>query len=376
MKRELTALLVPPLLVSLPTSFAHAAGYECVAAGDTYRRENLTFAADYWTPERMKNAIPMELVISGGYEPHARFAQEVQNTWEASGSSVIRKGEKPLLEISLDPKLFTPDRFESDSDAFQTIDDDLQSIDTETRLDEEQPFPYTGYQVPYSYEEHPFRTIGKLFFSRGGKDYVCSAAALMSENKRLVWTAGHCIAEGDGATWSENVKFVPAYLEGYKPYGVWEACDLYTTKAWFNDRDLSLDLGAVETCDRPEDGARVQEVVGSLGFVANIPPIQHWNTFGYPASAPFNGESLNTCQAGFGVEDAYSSPATLGIGCNMNGGSSGGPWIVDLKPHQLNGNYINGLNSYGKEGVPNTMYSPYFGDAFLDLYEYAVERGA
>lgn len=377
MKRELNSLLVPTLLISVPVSFNYAAEYECVVAGDAYRGERLTSAGDYWTPERMKNAVPMDLVIGGEDEPlHVRSAQETQIDWEASGPMVIQKGEKPSLGGPMEPMFLGPPQLQSDRDTLYPIADDRESIDTEMRSDEDRPYPFTGYEVPYNYQEHPFSTMGKLFFSRGGTDWVCSAATLVSEHKRLVWTAGHCVAEGDGVSWSEDVLFIPAYRDGSAPYEKWEACNLYTTEAWFNDGDLSLDLGGIETCDRPEDGARIQDVVGSMGFVANISPVQHWNAFGYPAGAPFDGESLNTCQAGFGVEDAYKSPATLGIGCDMNGGSSGGPWVVDLSPHHLEGNYLNGLNSYGKDAIPNTMYSPYFGNAFLDLYECAVNRGA
>ena len=37
---------------------------------------------------------------------------------------------------------------------------------------------------------------------------------------------------------------------------------------------------------------------------------------------------------------------TIGVGCDMTGGSSGGPWILGLG----RGNYINGLISYGYDG--------------------------
>ena len=43
-------------------------------------------------------------------------------------------------------------------------------------------------------------------------------------------------------------------------------------------------------------------------------------------------------------------PAT----CDMAGGSSGGAWIVD-------GQYVDGVTSYGYTGSPDRLYSPYFG---------------
>ena len=48
----------------------------------------------------------------------------------------------------------------------------------------------------------------------------------------------------------------------------------------------------------------------------------------------------------------------------MTGGSSGGAW---LRWFDGNWGYINGLNSYKYNNDPNTMYSPYFGDAASSL---------
>jgi hypothetical protein len=124
------------------------------------------------------------------------------------------------------------------------------------------------------------------------------------------------------------------------------------------------------------DGTRIQQVVGALGFMANVPRSQHWNTFGYPAAAPFDGQTLNTCQAGHGTDDTIGTPEPVGIGCDMTGGSSGGPWVLDFKRLNDDGNYLNGVNSYGYSSLPNVMFSPYFGDAFLNLRAYAISQGA
>jgi hypothetical protein len=60
-------------------------------------------------------------------------------------------------------------------------------------------------------------------------------------------------------------------------------------------------------------------------------------------------------------------PETIGIGCDMTGGSSGGPWIVDWGTN----NYLNSNVSYGYIGVPDQFYGPYFGDAAQALYDAA-----
>lgn len=321
---------------------------------------------DYWTAERMRNAVPLDLKLDD--QPFSYEAQAAEPT----DPPVVQQGEKPLLGKSsvAGKKLYVP--LEPDQPVEQD-EEQTPSADDILLHDGERPHPFTGAEIFDSYEQYPLRTIGKLFFSRNGGDFVCSASALASDNLRLVWTAGHCVAAGDGVNWSYNVRFVPAYRYGAAPFGVWEVCGLYTTSPWFNSSDLAQDFGAIKVCDRP-DGARLHEVVGSLGFMANIARVQHWNSFGYPAAPPFNGESMHTCQAGFGRDDGGLFPMTIGIGCDMTGGSSGGPWILGFN-RLGGGNFLNGLNSYGYGSLPNVMFSPYFGNEFLDLRGYAMANG-
>ena len=50
----------------------------------------------------------------------------------------------------------------------------------------------------------------------------------------------------------------------------------------------------------------------------------------------------------------------------MTGGSSGGPWLID------NNTVINSLNSFGYQGVRNTMFGPYFGSQIQSAYNTAA----
>jgi hypothetical protein len=56
---------------------------------------------------------------------------------------------------------------------------------------------------------------------------------------------------------------------------------------------------------------------------------------------------------------------TIGLLCNFTGGSSGGPWLG-----WFNGTwgYVNGVNSFGVGGLPDDIFSPYFGDNAGALY--------
>lgn len=102
----------------------------------------------------------------------------------------------------------------------------------------------TGASAPSGVETQlaPVATIGKVFFTLGGSNYVCSGTATSSANRDVVTTAGHCLNEGPGA-FATNWAFVPAYDKGSRPYGTWTARDLVTTSAWANQGDINYDGG-------------------------------------------------------------------------------------------------------------------------------------
>jgi len=127
-----------------------------------------------------------------------------------------------------------------------------------------------------------------------------------------------------------GVKFIPAYKDGNAPYGTWEACQLFVQRDWFYDSNRSYDLGAIKACPR-SDGARLHDVVGSLPIAFNAPRNHHWNTFGCPAESPFSGERLITAQSSHGHNDPQEDLVLpIGIGSDLTGGSSGGPWLKHL----------------------------------------------
>ena len=83
--------------------------------------------------------------------------------------------------------------------------------------------------------------FGKVFFTLGGQDWVCSGTSTDSANGDVVTTAGHCLNEGPGR-YATNWVFVPAYEDGDAPYGTWVATDLYAPSAWANGGDFDYDM--------------------------------------------------------------------------------------------------------------------------------------
>ena len=218
----------------------------------------------------------------------------------------------------------------------------------------------SAVQVPPPYTSQPTSTNGKVFFTMGGADYVCSGTALLSGNKSVVWTAGHCVNDGAG-TFHTNWEFVPAYVDGTAPLGVWTARTLLTTSAWATSEDFSYDNGAAVV--NTSGGRALTDAVGGVNPTFNYPRQQTYVSHGYPAAPPFNGERLYTCTSPLRYDDTAANPPTMGIDCDMTGGSSGGGWTV-------NGS-LESVNSYGYGDLPDVMFGPYQGTVSQSLYAQA-----
>jgi hypothetical protein len=214
-------------------------------------------------------------------------------------------------------------------------------------------------QISPPYESQPASTNGKVFFTMGGRNYVCSGTALLSGNSSTVWTAGHCVYDG-ASEFHTNWAFVPGYVDGTRPYGTWTARKLLTTSGWLAG-NMSYDLGAAVVA--PQGGSTLTSVVGGRNIVFNYPRDQRYVAHGYPAGPPFNGQRLWACDSPLVYSDGTANPPTMGISCDMTGGSSGGGWI--------SGSSVASVNSYGYLTLPNVMFGPYQGSAAESLYTQA-----
>jgi V8-like Glu-specific endopeptidase len=299
----------------------------------------------YWTPERMREAKPYPM------------------------PDVTKQAKAKVLATEPDGPLFiTPGG--SPEEARQL---DLLKEGDRATLGYSYPPPFSVHEVfPLGlYTWYPWRTVGKVFFTSGGSNYVCSGSVM---GGRAVWTAGHCVYDPDLGTWHTNWSFVPGYRDGLTPFGTWTAFDLVTLVGWVGG-DLSYDIGAAAVSDR--NGRKISWDTGYLGFMANAATRQHWNIFGYPAASPFNGQRQWNCQASISRRDTSLNPASVGAGCNMTGGCSGGPWIVNhdwKRPTQGSYNLVNGVVSYGYTGSPLELFSPYFGTGAVNVYNWGISQ--
>jgi V8-like Glu-specific endopeptidase len=219
------------------------------------------------------------------------------------------------------------------------------------------------------------KTTGKVFFTLGGVNYVCSASAVSSPNPSLVLTAGHCVHDGGGGGFATNWMFVPGYKNGAAPFGQWTATELFTTDTWANENDgfdddagfATVTNGTVQSLTSKLTSSDGGAVIPAISFSgADTAPT--YSAFGYPAAKKYKGQTLVYCQGkvrvGIDGADTYSLP------CDMTGGSSGGPWIVG--PNTASAT-IRSLNSYGYSSLSNTMFGPILGAGEQAAYDEAAD---
>jgi V8-like Glu-specific endopeptidase len=216
---------------------------------------------------------------------------------------------------------------------------------------------FTTFQAPLAeLTTAPVSTNGRVFFSDGAWNYSCSGTAVTSSNQSVVLTAGHCVNQGPGSYFT-NWTFAPAYNDGSRPFGTWPAVALDTTAAWRTAGDFGRDVGAAVVAPNSSNTRLTQSVVArSVAF--NYTRNQDYLAHGYPAEGKFNGQRLWISDTRWSRDDTSTAPATMGIPTNLNGGSSGGAWVVgnDYKSASAP---VASVNSYTYRGLKDVMFGPY-----------------
>jgi hypothetical protein len=203
---------------------------------------------------------------------------------------------------------------------------------------------------------------GKVFFTENGTNYVCSGTALASTNQSVVWTAGHCVNEGPG-DFVTNFLFVPAYRDGSAPYGKFAGETLLTTSAWRGSGEFGVDVGAA-VVGTNTSGQTLSAAVNERPIVFNATRNQSYSLYGYPAAKGFNGQRLRVCNTTWMLDDTSATPATMGVQCDMTGGSSGGAWVTA-------GGAVASVVSYGYGSLRNVLFGPHLESDAQQLYNTA-----
>jgi hypothetical protein len=228
------------------------------------------------------------------------------------------------------------------------------------------------------------KSTGKVLFALGSTYYVCSAAVVNDavSNRSLILTAAHCVFDESTGVFATNWMFVPDYDSAparltasgsfcsQTVYGCWVANALvvhrgFATAGSFNTQATLYDFAFAVVGGGGKSGtAQLDATVGSH-------PVQFSTAangadtflFGYPAAQKYKGNDLVYCRGPLGT-DPLNSGLTYRVGCDMTGGSSGGPWFTPF----ANGTGTQmSVNSYGYSGI-TAMHGPKLNADTQSLY--------
>jgi V8-like Glu-specific endopeptidase len=293
--------------------------------------------AEYWNADRLASAQPMRV--------NTNFAAESFTAPLVTGSPRYAGFRKPERGVQADPtQLFDPARVQIDTenDIAPNNAGTLNAHFSSTRL-----VPTTANTA------YPYRTVGKLFFSDGVGNFVCSASVI---SYRVVVTAGHCVHRGSGgaAGFYRNFLFVPALKNGVAPFGTWNWAFVTVTGTWAAGGGTvpnAADYAMFEFGDRATLPNRIGSVTGFLGWRTLSLSQNHTTMLGYPCNFD-SCQQLHQVSAG---AFRNTSPNNVEYGSDARGGSSGGPWIQNFgtaSVGQFGGNNpglnrVVGVTSYG-----------------------------
>jgi len=272
-------------------------------------------AREYWTPQRMRKAAPLRAAFPSG-SPAARISSVARPSGPVARGAPTRVGSRPPSGRNLKSNV---------------IDDPT--------LD-------------------PYAAHGRIFGRYKGSRFSCSGTVINTPSNRAIITAGHCLH--DAGVWAKHVVFVPAFHNGRRPFGNYQAKTLWVLRGWLNE-NFNYDVGMISV--HANGRGKPGKVVGARGWATGQGRRQHYEAFGYPAAAA-RGQELRVCPSFFYGDDRSSyrdpGPPTMRIKCNMAGGSSGGGWVIDEE-------FVNSVVSYGYTFQRNRLYGPYFGLAVKRL---------
>ncbi len=197
---------------------------------------------------------------------------------------------------------------------------------------------------------YPFSTVGRLYYSRNGKDYNATACAIRNTG---ILTAAHCIYSYAEKVAAGFFLFVPASLpDGTRPFGAWEFESAHYRKEWQDTGNFGWDVGTIKLRTGGLHNTNVGEAVGYLGYSVNRTGQPSWNDVGYPS----NYGAGKTMYAEEGPYTRTTDGGTIiGKQGTFGTGASGDPWLLEGEQ-----TIANGIHSHGDSRYADEVFSAYF----------------
>ena len=309
-----------------------------VAAKSSKAKEKAEHARilKYWTPKRMKNAVPRDFVMTKrGVVPAKKGGGSAKPDKPGGGGG---GGSTPTV---------------------------------------------TG--APWNEDDAGLHWTGKVFFTLGSTNYVCSGSTVRDglDSISMVLTAGHCAYDETNGRFAEKFMYVPGYDDlaplscSTAPAGTCFTAqrlavrEEFATAGGFTKQAIQHDW-AFAVFDNGVNGNKSFDGEGGeSAFLINTDGLAKYydtvQSFGYPAAGKYGGQDLIYC---LGPVAADTNFDTWGLACDMTGGASGGGWVAG---YSSNGGTLRSVNSYKYNGGPlkNYMFGPDFNAETAATYEAA-----
>lgn len=223
-------------------------------------------------------------------------------------------------------------------------------------------------------------SVGVLVIDDGR--HQCSAAMVASTSRRLLATAAHCVWLA-GRWQIDGAFFVPGFASGEEPYGRWPVERAWVPTSWqqadspIDDVAANSDYAFVALQSR--HGRLPEDVLGAQGIAWDTGDQVEVAALGYPAAAPYDGQSLRGCTGSARAAPFRTQRSSVGrtgqvlvLACDMTEGASGGPWLIGPDVRTGRGQIV-GVSSGGDD---TDLVSPRFGADARRLYHVADHAAA
>jgi Trypsin len=206
--------------------------------------------------------------------------------------------------------------------------------------------------------------IGKVWAVRAGKrrfEPLCSGTVFA---RGVVVTAAHCLTDDrrrsvrailfvPGQTWNDPDSIRREDVRAR--WRVWEGVQWWIPEG-YRRKTVDLDWGVIEL--RPQGGRYIGDAVGTYRIQTGIRFLDRtriWS-YGYPAMGRWSRRQGYVGRGQYACETTWRGGALmrraggyeLWIRCPMNGGASGGPWLVQLSSGEW---VIAGVNNWCNDDV-------------------------
>lgn len=299
------------------------------AAGPNQSRHDRVLA--YWTAERIKSAKPIDKHLARS----------------KSGPRVLEPLAKPASKVPTVPST-------------------------------------TGSQWPNGVGKI-YKATGRVLFTMNGGNWICSGSVVndIANTASIILSAGHCAFDQANHVFVTNWIFIPEFDSHPSlwnctttAHGCWVADSLnvsagFADQSSFSTTAAQYDWSFAVVHGGGFTGAQLDATVGSFpiaftGYSSGTQTV----AFGYPAGGKYSpGNELIYCSGSLGT-DYFNLGRTYRLGCDMTGGSSGGPWLTGFVKDGNSGT-LSSLNSYTYGGI-TAMYGPKFNSRTQAAYTVAT----